>query len=117
FPTANIHLNRRNSRIVLSGVYAVQVFGLEREPLQGIANIGTRPTVGGTQSRFEVHILDFEGDIYGRHLQVEFLSRLRDEARFESLEALKQQIRRDEIRARDFFERRLIEQRRLTSLK
>jgi riboflavin kinase/FMN adenylyltransferase len=117
FPTANIHLNRRNSRITLTGVFAVQVFGLEREPLQGIANIGTRPTVDGTQTRFEVHILDFAGDIYGRHLQVEFLSRLRDEARFESLEALRQQIRRDEIRARDFFEQRLIEQRRLTGLK
>jgi riboflavin kinase/FMN adenylyltransferase len=118
FPTANIHLNRRGSRnMPLTGVFAVQVFGLEREPLQGIANIGTRPTVGGTQPRFEVHILDFAGDLYGRHLQVELLSRLRDETRFESLEALKQQIRRDEARARDFFQQRLIEQRRLTGLK
>ncbi|MGE0372404.1 MAG: bifunctional riboflavin kinase/FAD synthetase [Gammaproteobacteria bacterium] len=122
YPTANIHMNRRarahcgTRSAPVVGVFAVQVFGLEREPLPGIANIGTRPTVGGAQCRLEVHLLDFEGDLYGRHLQVEFLTRLRDEARFESLEALKQQIRRDEARAREFFERRMIEQRRLAGL-
>jgi riboflavin kinase/FMN adenylyltransferase len=122
FPTANIHLNRRSfahsgaRNAPVSGVFAVQVFGLDREPLPGIANIGVRPTVDGAQCRLEVHILDFAGDIYGRHVQVEFLTRLRDEARFESLEALKQQIRRDEARAREFFERRMIEQRRLAGL-
>ncbi len=122
FPTANIHLNRRiraqcgSRRAPVAGVFAVQVFGLEREPLPGIANIGMRPTVDGGQCRLEVHLLDFAGDLYGRHLQVEFLTRLRDEARFESLEALKQQIRRDEMRAREFFEHRLIEQRRLSGI-
>lgn len=119
YPTANIHLNRRvraqcgSRRAPVAGVFAVQVFGLEREPLPGIANVGMRPTVSGSQCRLEVHLLDFTGDLYGRHLQVDFLTRLRDEARFESLEALKQQIRRDEDRAREFFERRMIEQRRL----
>lgn len=122
FPTANIHLNRRafaqcGSRSApVAGVFAVQVFGLDHEPLQGVANIGVRPTVDGTQCRLEVHILDFEGDIYGRHVQVEFLTKLRDEVRFESLEALKQQIRRDVVRARDFFERRMIEQKHLTGI-
>lgn len=122
FPTANIHLSRRSFAhsgmrdAPVSGVFAVQVFGLEREPLPGIANIGVRPTVGSTECRLEVHILDFTEDIYGRHVQVEFLVRLRDEVRFESLDALKQQIRRDEVRARDFFERRMIEQRNLGGL-
>ncbi len=122
FPTANLHLSRRiraqcdSRRAPVSGVFAVQVFGLEREPLPGIANVGTRPTVDGSQCRLEVHLLDFAGDLYGRHLQVEFLTRLRDEARFESLEALKQQIRRDELRAREFFEHRLNEQRRLAGI-
>jgi riboflavin kinase/FMN adenylyltransferase len=122
FPTANIHLSRRSfahsgtRNAPVCGVFAVQVFGLEREPLPGMANIGVRPTVGGSECRLEVHILDFAEDIYGCHVQVEFLSRLRDEVRFESLDALKQQIRRDEARTREFFERRMIEQRRLSGL-
>lgn len=122
FPTANVHLGRRSfmrsalHNAPLRGVFAVQVFGLEREPLPAIANIGVRPTVGGGECRLEAHILDFAADIYGRHVQVEFLARLRDEARFESLDALTQQIRRDEARAREFFEQRNIEQKRLAGL-
>lgn len=122
FPTANVHLKRRGlahggtQGAPLTGVFAVQVFGLDREPLPGIANIGVRPTVGGGACRLEVHLLDFAADIYGRHVQVEFLTRLRDEVRFESLDALQQQIRRDEAHAREFFEQRLIEQRRLAGL-
>lgn len=122
FPTSNIHLGRRafarfGSRgTPLAGVFAVQVFGLDSEPLQGVANIGTRPTVGGTMRQLEVHLLDFSGDVYGRHVQVEFLARLRDEVRFETLDALKQQIRSDVARARDFFAWRLIEQGRSAGL-
>lgn len=119
FPTANIHLGRRRflqsgrRNASVSGVFAVQVFGLDHEPLSGIANIGVRPTVGGIGYRLEVHILNFSQDIYGRHIQVEFLTRLRDEVRFESLDALRQQIQHDEARAREFFERRMSEQKRL----
>lgn len=100
FPTANIHLHRKSSP--LRGVYAVEVFGLERAPLAGVANVGTRPTVGGVRSQLEVHLLDFDGDLYGRYLHVDFLHKLRDERRFESLDALRAQIRQDVVVARAF---------------
>jgi len=102
FPTANIYLHRKVSPI--TGVFAVQVFGLDDEPLQAVANIGTRPTVDGKKCLLEVHLLDFDQDIYGRHVQVMFLRKLREEQRFESLDDLKQQIRRDVQAARDIFE-------------
>jgi riboflavin kinase/FMN adenylyltransferase len=98
FPTANINLHRRVSP--LRGVYAVHVHGLSDAPWPGVANIGRRPTVAGTNERLEVHLFDFEGDLYGSHLQVEFLLRLRDEQRFESFAALKAQIERDAVSAR-----------------
>ena len=100
FPTANVHLHRKNSPV--SGVYAVEVFGLEKEPLRGVANVGTRPTVGGMESRLEVHLLDFDEDIYGRYVRVDFLHKLRPEHRFESLEELVAQIRKDAEAARAF---------------
>ncbi len=103
YPTANIYLHRRATPLM--GVYAVEVFGLDTEPLKGVANIGMRPTVNGRTCLLEVHVLDFAADIYGRHVQVEFLTKLRDEKRFESLDALKQQILRDECAARAFFEK------------
>lgn len=98
FPTANINLHRRVSP--LRGVYAVHVHGLSNAPWPAVANIGRRPTVAGTNERLEVHLFDFEGDLYGSHLQVEFLLRLRDEQRFESFAALKAQIERDARSAR-----------------
>jgi riboflavin kinase / FMN adenylyltransferase len=104
FPTANIHLHRRATPV--QGVYAVEMFGLEAEPVAGVANVGNRPTVDGTRSLLEVHLFDFAQEIYGRHLHVEFLHRLRSEQRFDSFEALKQQILRDAQRAREFFDRR-----------
>ena len=99
FPTANIHLHRKSSPV--GGVYAVELFGLEREPLAGVANVGTRPTVGGAQSRLEVHLLDFDQDIYGRYVHVDFLRKLRPEQRFDSLEELVAQIRKDAEAARE----------------
>jgi len=103
FPTANIYLHRKVSPI--TGVFAVQVFGLDKEPLRAVANLGTRPTVDGKKCLLEVHLLDFDQDIYGRHVQVIFLRKLREEQRFESLDALKEQIHRDVQAARDIFER------------
>ena len=100
YPTANIHLHRQSSPV--SGVYAVEVFGLDKEPLAGVANVGTRPTVGGTQSRLEVHLLDFDQDIYGRYVHVDFLRKLRPEHRFESIEELVAQIHKDAAAAREF---------------
>ncbi len=106
FPTANIHLHRRRapmSGIPVSGVYAVELFGLEREPWPGVANVGTRPTVGGGRSLLEVHLLDYAGGgLYGRYVHVDFLAKLRPERRFPSLEALVAQIRQDVAAARAF---------------
>ncbi len=100
-PTANIHLHRHNTP--LKGVYAVEVFGLPAEPLAGVANIGNRPTVAGTRTLLEVHLLDFDQDIYGKYVQVNFLRKLRDEQRFGSLEELTHRIRQDIAEARAFF--------------
>ncbi len=100
FPTANIHLHRRVSPV--TGVYAVSVRGVGEAPLPAVANVGKRPTVGGIEPRLEVHLFDFDGDLYGAHLQVEFRLKLRDEQRFESFDALKQQIARDAAAARQY---------------
>lgn len=99
FPTANLNLHRRSSP--LRGVFAVQVQGLGETPRPGVANVGTRPTLSG-DSRYllEVHLFDFAEQIYGAHLQVAFRHRLRDERRFPSFDALRQQIAQDVSQAR-----------------
>lgn len=101
FPTANIFLHRKKTPV--DGVFAVEMFGIEGEPLAGVANVGTRPTVDGTRSLLEVHLFDFDGDIYGRHVHVDFLQRIREERRFDSFDALKAQIMQDARQARNYF--------------
>lgn len=101
FPTANVYLHRASSPV--AGVFAVEVAGLAATPVQGVANVGSRPTVDGTRSLLEVHLFDFSADIYGRYVQVSFLKKLREERRFESFDALRGQILRDAERARAFF--------------
>ncbi len=103
FPTANIQVRRK--RLPLSGVFAVTVSGIGGKPLPGAANIGVRPTVAeGLKPVLEVHVLDFDRDIYGMHVDVNFLHKLRDEAKFDSLDALKAQIARDVVAVRAYFE-------------
>lgn len=104
FPTANIHLHRRVTPVY--GVYAVLSSGAGLPPWPGIANVGRRPTVEGERERLEVHLLDFQGDLYGRHVKVDFLHYLRPEQRFESLDALRAQIQQDERAARTYFSAR-----------
>jgi riboflavin kinase/FMN adenylyltransferase len=101
FPTANIHLHRKQTP--LQGIFAVEVYGLDQEPLRAVASLGTRPTVDGTRALLEVYILDFDQDIYGRHIQVSFLHKLRDEEKYDSLELLKQQIDIDVKQTRAYF--------------
>ena len=101
FPTANIHLHRPVSPV--DGVFAVHMSGIDDEPLAGVANVGTRPTVGGSRSLLEVHLFNFDRDIYGVHVHVSFLKKLREEQHFESFAALKQQIMLDAAQAQAFF--------------
>jgi riboflavin kinase/FMN adenylyltransferase len=94
FPTANISL--QNEQLPSFGVYAVGV-DLEGEYITGVANLGRRPTLNETQAEvlLEVHLFNFDRDIYGRRLEVFFKSRIRDERRFDSIESLREQIGRD----------------------
>ncbi|MEI2266181.1 bifunctional riboflavin kinase/FAD synthetase [Erwinia sp. CGal63] len=101
FPTANLPLRRYVSPV--KGVYAVEVHGLGDKPLPGVANIGTRPTVAGIRQQLEVHLLDIAIDLYGRHIEVVLCEKIRNEQRFASLDALKEQIARDVVAARNFF--------------
>lgn len=101
FPTANVALHRLRSP--LAGVYAVEVRGINGVVLTGVANVGRRPTVSGIEERVEVHVFDFMERIYGRYIAVRFLARLRDEMRFDGIDALKAQIGRDVAAARAFF--------------
>lgn len=98
FPTANVPLERR--RAPVSGIFAVRVNSVAGDARAGVASLGTRPTVGGTEALLEAHLFDFEGDLYGREIEVEFVARLRDEERFASLEALTEQMERDAAEAR-----------------
>ncbi len=102
FPTANIHLHRRNSPV--RGVFAVEVVGAAEHPWPAVANVGTRPTVdGGRRALLEVHLLDFHDCLYDRHLQTRFLHFIRPERRFPDLGALRAQISADVEHARRFF--------------
>lgn len=93
FPTANILPSRRV--LPMTGVFAVRVQGVDDHPWPAVANLGTRPTVNGKRALLEAHLMDFQGDIYGRHLEVEFVAKLRDELRFDSVETMTAQMHRD----------------------
>ena len=89
FPTANIPIKRKNCAV--SGVFAVNVSMEDGSEYNGVANIGHRPTVGGTRTQLEVHIFQFSQEIYGKFLKVTFCKKLREEKKFESFEDLKNQ--------------------------
>jgi len=98
FPTANVPLERR--RAPVAGIFAVQVHGVAGAARAGVASLGTRPTIGGTEALLEAHVFDYDGDLYGREIEVEFVARLRDEERFATLDALTAQMHRDAADAR-----------------
>ncbi len=101
FPTVNINIAEDYKLIPKNGVYIVKT-KLKNEIKFGIMNIGNRPTVHGKKQTIEVHLLDFSADIYGEIIQVEVLKRLRDEHKFDSVSLLIQQIKKDEIKARQW---------------
>lgn len=101
FPTANIPVKRINCAV--SGVFAVKVLMQDGNEHYGVANIGHRPTVGGTRTQLEVHIFKFNQDVYGHFLTVTFSKKLRDEKKFNSFDELKTQIELDSKSAQNHF--------------
>jgi riboflavin kinase/FMN adenylyltransferase len=99
FPTANLRLMRRKSP--LYGIFAIRVYGIEDVPLDGVASLGTRPTVNGIEPLLEAHVFDFSGDLYGHAIEVEFVAKLRDEVKFDSLDSMMAQMKVDAAQARD----------------
>ena len=93
FPTANVYLQRLHPPLI--GVFAVEVYGLAPRSQPGAAYVGSRPTIAGTHPLLEVHLFDFHRDIYGKHIRVEFVSKIRGDQNFASVDALREQITRD----------------------
>jgi len=101
FPTANIACDFPKKSLPKQGVYIVKSI-IDNQPVYGMMNIGLRPTINGQKLIMEVHYFDFNKDIYDRNIQVSFLKRMRDEQKFDSLEALKQQLKIDATQSLDF---------------
>ena len=102
FPTANLQL--RHNRPPLSGIFVVEVHGATGTVLRGVASLGVRPTVHEAgKPVLEVHLFDFNQEIYGRHLRVDFLHKLRNEEKYPDLETLVKQIARDVENAKNYF--------------
>jgi riboflavin kinase/FMN adenylyltransferase len=104
FPTANIRMHRRVSPV--AGIFAVRVSGAGAGRLPGVASVGTRPTVGGVEWLLEVHLFDFDGDLYRRHLAVDFVARLRDEVHYPDLATMTAQMQQDAREARELLDAR-----------
>jgi riboflavin kinase / FMN adenylyltransferase len=98
YPTANLRFG--NKVPALRGIYATRVHGVGDGPWPSVSSFGTRPTVGGVEPLLEAHLFDFDGDLYGRRIEVEFVARLRDEEKFPDLPTLVAQMDRDAARAR-----------------
>jgi riboflavin kinase/FMN adenylyltransferase len=98
YPTANVDLRRRQSAVM--GIFAVRVHGLDNGPHDAVASVGSRPTFNGTKPILEVHIFDFDEDIYGKYIHVDFIAWLRDQVKFDMVEDLVAQMDVDADNAR-----------------
>ena len=105
YPTINIKMGDKT--LIVKGIFAVQVKGIDNQPLRGVASIGTRPTVNGVDTILEVYILDFNRDVYGYRVEVEFLHKIRNEEKFDSLDELTAHIAQDTAKAKAFFDQNL----------
>lgn len=104
FPTANVQM--KHNRPPLAGVFVAQMHGLPEGPLAGAASLGIRPTIAGAgRPVLEIHLFDFAREIYGAHVRIAFLERLREERKYADLKALARQIGLDVAQARAWFER------------
>jgi riboflavin kinase/FMN adenylyltransferase len=102
YPTANIRMHRKNTPV--NGVFAVTMTGIDGLEFEGVANVGTRPTLdGGSKVILETYLFDFNKEIYGRYVEVHFHQKIRDESRFHSLEELKAQIVKDVAETKKIF--------------
>ena len=98
FPTANVDLRRKQSAVM--GIFAVRVRGLPGGTQDAVASVGTRPTFDGTKPILEVHIFDFDEDIYGKYIHVDFIGRLRSQVKYDDISDLVAQMHRDADNAR-----------------
>jgi len=98
YPTANIRF--RGKKPALMGIYATWVHGVCEQPIASVSSVGTRPTVHGREPLLEAHLFDFDGDLYGKKICVEFIEKLRDEVKFDGLDALVVQMNQDAEQAR-----------------
>jgi riboflavin kinase/FMN adenylyltransferase len=103
YPTINIKMGDKT--LIVKGIFAVNVKGLDNRVLEGVASIGTRPTVNGVDTILEVYILDFDRDVYGYSVEVNFLHKIRNEEKFDSLDELAAHIAQDTEKAKAFFKR------------
>lgn len=101
FPTINIKMGDKT--LIVKGIFAVRVKGIDNRVLQGVASIGTRPTVNGVDTILEVFILNFDRDVYGYCVEVEFLYKIREEQKFDSLEELTSHMKDDINKAKHYF--------------
>ena len=99
YPTANLRFAHKTP--ALRGIYATWVHGVTAEPRPSVSSFGTRPTVGGKEPLLEAHLFDFDGDLYGKLIEIEFVARLRDEEKFPDLPTLVVQMDRDAAQARN----------------
>lgn len=102
YPTINIKMGSKT--LIVKGIFAVMVKGIDNRVLQGVASLGTRPTVNGVDSTLEVYILDFNQEVYGYNVEVDFLYKIRDEKKFDSIEELTANIDQDVVLAKQYFE-------------
>jgi riboflavin kinase/FMN adenylyltransferase len=102
FPTANIKIEENYKLIPQNGVYLVQA-SINSQIINGMMNIGTNPTVGGQEQSIEIHFLDFDADIYNQELKVSILHRIRDEKKFNSLQDLQEQLQKDKVITKEYF--------------
>jgi len=98
YPTANLRFGDKTP--ALRGIYATWVHGVGSRPWPSVSSFGTRPTVDGIEPLLEAHLFDFDGDLYGKRIEVEFMARLRDEEKFADLPALVAQMQLDDQQAR-----------------
>lgn len=101
FPTANLKMETPHKLIPKKGVYLIQS-RINEVPVYGLTSIGTNPSVGGTKMTIETYFMDFEANLYDQHLQLDFITHIRDEETFQSMEELIRAIKNDETFARDF---------------